>query len=176
MLSDCSSDSVYFTGIGEDRLGRTVCYKLKYDQNEQEWAVSEVNIGQSPVQADWDATSGLAQILNKPAVGKVVRVCSLQGANIVESGICPPRNDGDIYIITFESANIPNTWYVCDPQSYPSFVAEEYVSPNVPTSNFQQVADEMRRRRYSEDDVNKVSGKNLMDVFQRVINCSELEH
>lgn len=77
-------------------------------------------------------------LANKPAVGRVVRVCSLQGANIVESGICPSRNDGDIYIITFESANIPDTWYVCNPQSYPSFVAEEYVSPNVPTSNFQQ--------------------------------------
>ena len=38
------------------------------------------------------------------------------------------------------------------------------------------VAVEMRRRGYSEDDIEKVSGKNLMDVFQRIINCSELEH
>ena len=38
------------------------------------------------------------------------------------------------------------------------------------------VAVEMRRRGYSEEDIEKVSGKNLMDVFQRIINCSELEH
>ena len=135
-LSDIG-DGVAFTGI-RDCNGQTICFKLHYNTDEQEWIVTTANIGQSPVQSDWDATSGLAQILNKPAVGKVVRVCSLQGANIVESGICPPRNDGDIYIITFESANIPDTWYVCNPQSYPSFVAEEYVSPNVPTSNFKQ--------------------------------------
>ena len=34
---------------------------------------------------------------------------------------------------------------------------------------------EMRRRGYSEEEIDKVSGRNLMDVFQRVINCSELE-
>ena len=37
------------------------------------------------------------------------------------------------------------------------------------------VCAEMRRRGYSEKDVEKVSGKNLMDAWQRVINRSELE-
>ena len=37
------------------------------------------------------------------------------------------------------------------------------------------VAVEMRRRGYSEEDIEKVSGKNLLGVWQRVINCSELE-
>lgn len=34
---------------------------------------------------------------------------------------------------------------------------------------------EMRSRGYSQEEIDKVSGGNLMDVFQRVINCSELE-
>ncbi len=33
--------------------------------------------------------------------------------------------------------------------------------------------DELRRRGYSETDISKIGGQNLMDVFQRVINCSE---
>lgn len=35
------------------------------------------------------------------------------------------------------------------------------------------VFEEMRRRGYSETDISKVSGQNLADVFQRVINSSE---
>ena len=35
------------------------------------------------------------------------------------------------------------------------------------------VLDEMRRRGYSEKDILKVSGQNLLDVFARVVNCSE---
>ena len=34
---------------------------------------------------------------------------------------------------------------------------------------------EMRSRGYSQEEIDKVGGQNLMDVFQRVINCSELE-
>ena len=37
------------------------------------------------------------------------------------------------------------------------------------------VAAEMSRRGYSKTQVDKVCGQNLMDVWQRVINCSELE-
>lgn len=33
--------------------------------------------------------------------------------------------------------------------------------------------DELRRRGYSETDIERISGLNLMDVFQRVIDCSE---
>ncbi len=35
------------------------------------------------------------------------------------------------------------------------------------------VLDEMRRRGYSESDILKVSGQNLLDVFARIIKCSE---
>ena len=35
------------------------------------------------------------------------------------------------------------------------------------------VLDEMRRRGYSESDILKVSGQNLLDVFSRIIKCSE---
>ena len=35
------------------------------------------------------------------------------------------------------------------------------------------VLDEMRRRGYSEKDILKVSGQNLLDVWVRVVNCSE---
>ena len=34
---------------------------------------------------------------------------------------------------------------------------------------------EMHARGYSQEEIEKVGGKNLMDVFQRVINCSELD-
>ncbi len=34
---------------------------------------------------------------------------------------------------------------------------------------------EMRARGYSQEEIDKIGGQNLMDVFQRVINCSELE-
>ena len=37
------------------------------------------------------------------------------------------------------------------------------------------VATEMRKRGYTQEEIDKVSGKNLMDVFQRITNCSELE-
>ena len=35
------------------------------------------------------------------------------------------------------------------------------------------VLDEMRRRGYSENDVLKVAGQNLLDVWSRIVNCSE---
>ena len=35
------------------------------------------------------------------------------------------------------------------------------------------VLDEMRRRGYSENAVSKVAGQNLLDVWRRIVNCSE---
>ncbi len=64
MLSDTENGPA-FTGV-RDCNGQTICFKMRYDTDEREWVVSTVNIGQSPVQADWNATSGLSQILNKP--------------------------------------------------------------------------------------------------------------
>jgi len=37
------------------------------------------------------------------------------------------------------------------------------------------VFDEMRSRGYSEKEIEKVSGKNLMDVWRRIIKCSDIE-
>ena len=41
-------------------------------------------------------------------------------------------------------------------------------------SQIQEVLKEMQRRGYSETDIRKVSGENLMKVWDRVIKCSEL--
>ena len=35
------------------------------------------------------------------------------------------------------------------------------------------VLDELRRRGYTEEQVLKISGQNLLDVWSRIINCSE---
>jgi len=35
------------------------------------------------------------------------------------------------------------------------------------------VWEEMRRRGYSEKDILKVSGQNLLDVWFRIVNCAE---
>lgn len=40
-------------------------------------------------------------------------------------------------------------------------------------SQTQLVLEEMRRRGYSEKDILKVSGKNLLSVWSRIVNCSE---
>lgn len=38
------TEGLKFVGITEDPYGRTICYKLKYDTTEQEWAVTTINI------------------------------------------------------------------------------------------------------------------------------------
>lgn len=41
-------------------------------------------------------------------------------------------------------------------------------------SQMGRIFEEMRRRGYSETDIERVAGRNLMEVFERVIKCSEL--
>ncbi len=84
--------------------------------------------------ADWNATSGLAQILNKPGIGKVVRGCHLQqDGRLVEDKINPVRTDEELYLVTFDSNTIPSHWIVCDGD-----VVVDYTAPNVALSMFQK--------------------------------------
>ena len=89
--------------------------------------------------SDFNNDTGFVPYGNVPNyVGRFVRVCTMQSNGVIaESNICPRRNDGDIYIITFGST-IPQAqnWRVCNPDSFPTIIASDYCSPNVTVDNF----------------------------------------